>query len=263
VVIATAGLAALFALPAAGFALLAGALLPLIGGWEAARLAGIDHPAGRWAFGGLLGLAALLVFRTELEPTWLLVAGCALWLCNFGWLARASAGRSGTPGVIAAKIAVLAVILLTAWLALWQLQARSPWLVVLLVVVIAAADTGAYFSGRHFGGARLAPSISPGKTRAGAIGGLLAAAVLTPLAGAAIPITIFGGLQMAGLALVLALISIGGDLFISLLKRQRGLKDTSGALPGHGGILDRFDSLAAALPFYALAVMHQGGLATL
>ncbi|MEE4304200.1 MAG: phosphatidate cytidylyltransferase, partial [Wenzhouxiangella sp.] len=168
-------------------------------------------------------------------------------------------GRSGAPPIVAFKLVVLGGVLLAAWLGLSLLQSISPWLVFLLLVVIAAADTGAYFSGRHFGGAKLAPRISPGKTRAGALGGLLGAAVLTPLAGAIFPLNPFEPFTLAALAFGIAMISIGGDLYISLLKRQRGLKDTSALLPGHGGILDRFDSMSAAVPFFALAVLNAAG----
>lgn len=258
--IVSAGLIGLFALPPAGFAILAAAVLPLLGGWEAARLAGVDHPAGRWAFGIGLGLAAFAIYRAAPTPDALLVAGCGLWLFNLAWLGAPARGRGEGTTNIAFKLALLGSVLLVAWLALVLLQALSPWLVFLLLVIIAAADTGAYFSGRHFGGARLAPTISPGKTRAGAVGGLAAAMLLTPLAASLLPDIPFSPLVAALLAFVLALISIGGDLFISLLKRQRGLKDTSSMLPGHGGILDRFDSMSAVLPFYTLAVLYDSGL---
>lgn len=253
------GLLGVFLLPATGFAALAAAVLPLLGGWEAARLAGIDHQSARWVYGlGLTGLAATIHFLA-LEPAWLLSGACLLWLVNLAWLSRPGLGRAGRPLAIAVKLFVLGGVLLAAWLGLSLLQSLSPWLVFLLLVIIAAADTGAYFSGRHFGGAKLAPTISPGKTRAGALGGLLGAAVLAPLAGAVFPLTPFEPFALAALAFGIAMISIGGDLFVSLLKRQRGLKDTSSLLPGHGGILDRFDSMSAAVPFFALAVLHASG----
>lgn len=255
----TVGLLAVFLLPAPAFAALVGLVLPLLGGWEGARLAGIDHPAARWVYGaGLTALAAMIHFLA-LEPAWLLTSACLLWLVNLAWLSRPGLGRSGEPLVVAVKLIILGGVLLGAWLGLSLLQSLSPWLVFLLLVIIAAADTGAYFSGRHFGGAKLAPTISPGKTRAGAFGGLLGAALLAPLAGALFPLNPFEPFALAALAFGIAMISIGGDLFVSLLKRQRGLKDTSDLLPGHGGLLDRFDSMSAAVPFFALAVLHVTG----
>lgn len=253
------GLLGVFGLSAEGFAVLAGIVLPLLGGWEAARLAGIDQQFARWTYG--LGLAALaaLIHALALEPAWLLSSAGLLWLLNLAWLSRPGLGRSGKPPAIALKLVVLGSVLLAAWLGVSLLQSLSPWLVLLLLVIIAAADTAAYFSGRHFGGAKLAPTISPGKTRAGALGGLLGAAVLTPIAGMLFPVNPFEPFMLAALAFGIAMISIGGDLFVSLLKRQRGLKDTSALLPGHGGILDRFDSMVAAVPFFALAVLSAAG----
>lgn len=255
----TVGLLGVFALPAEGFAVFAGVVLPLLGGWEAARLAGIDHQTARWIYGvGLVALATM-IHILAMEPAWLLSSACLLWLVNLTWLSRPGLGRSGKPTAAAVKLFVLGATLLAAWLGLSLLQSLSPWLVLLLLVIIAAADICAYFSGRHFGGAKLAPTISPGKTRAGALGGLLGAAVLTPIAGILFPMNPFEPFALAALAFGIAMISIGGDLFISLLKRQRGLKDTSALLPGHGGILDRFDSMAAAVPFFALAVLSTTG----
>jgi phosphatidate cytidylyltransferase len=195
-----------------------------------------------------------------LAPAWLLSLAGLLWLLNLAWLSRPDLGDQENPLVLVGKLVDLGGILLAAWLGLSLLQSISPWLVFLLLVIIGAADTAAYFCGRYFGGAKLAPNISPGKTRAGALGGLLGAAVLTPLAGALFPLNPFEPFMLAALAFGIAMISIGGDLFVSLLKRQRGLKDTSALLPGHGGILDRFDSMCAAVPFFALAVLHLSGV---
>jgi len=258
-VIFTIGMLGVFLLPAVGFAVMAGVILPLLGGWEAARLAGIDHPAARWVYATGLALLAVMIHLLALAPGWILSAACLLWLFNLAWLSHPGLGRSGALVVVWLKLLILGSVLLAAWLGLSLLQSISPWLVFLLLVIIAAADTGAYFSGRHFGGTRLAPTISPGKTRSGALGGLLGAAILTPVAGAVFPLNPFEPFTLAALAFAIAMISIGGDLFISLLKRQRNLKDTSRLLPGHGGILDRFDSMAAAVPFFALAVLHVTG----
>ena len=259
-VMATVGLAAVFWMPAEGFAVLAGLVLPVLGGWEAARLAGIDQQLPRWLYGTGLGAVAVLIHYLALQPAWLLSAAGLLWLVNLAWLSRPGLGYSGKPLVVAFKLIVLGGVLLAAWLGLSLLQSLSPWLIFLLLIIITSADIGAYFSGRHFGGAKLAPTISPGKTRSGALGGLLGAAILTPIAGALIPLNPFTPFMLAALAFSIAMISIGGDLFISLLKRQRRLKDASGLLPGHGGLLDRFDSMAAAVPFFALAVLHADGI---
>lgn len=260
IIIATLGLLAVFMMNATAFSALAGALLLAAGGWEAARLAGLQ---ARWSQliypTALIGMGVLIhIIQPQLPITLWLLPGCAVWALFLPWLAVPGWGRAdiGTHRTI--KLIGLGVLLLSAWLALSWLQARDPWLVLLLLIIIAGADVGAYFTGRRIGGPKLAPSISPGKTRSGAIGGLVCAMVLTAIAAWLIPTSPFSPLLAGALALGLALLSIGGDLFISLLKRQRGIKDSSKLLPGHGGVLDRFDSLGAALPFFAIAVALWG-----
>lgn len=255
-VVGIIGLGGIYLLQPPGFAVMVGLILTVLGGWEAARLAGFDGGVGQWAYPIGLSTAAYLLYPHVADMVWLMILACGLWLINLVWLTQPEAGGRNSSAMRTIKAVILGIALLAAWQSACLLQARSPWLVFLLLIIIAAADTGAYFSGKHFGGTKLAPRISPGKTRAGAIGGLLGAAILAPLAGSLIPESPFGFFTLASVAFGLALISIGGDLFISLLKRQRGLKDTSAILPGHGGILDRFDSMAAALPFYALAALY-------
>jgi phosphatidate cytidylyltransferase len=126
--------------------------------------------------------------------------------------------------------------------------------VLFLLVLIWIADSGAYFAGRRWGRRKLAPLVSPGKTREGAYGalagGLLWGGVLAALYGVSVPQQ--GGLVLLCLLTVVA--SIVGDLYESLSKRERGVKDSGSLLPGHGGILDRIDSLTAAAPVFALGL---------
>jgi len=255
-IITLIGVSALFGLPPLGFALFAVVVLLVLGGWEASRLAGFDAIFMRIVLtAGLAAMGAvILVIDPEDHITMWLLPVCGLWLVLFAWLRWPGAGAYRNGLIRAVKWTVLAVVLLGAWLAATWLQASSPWYVLLLLVIIAAADVGAFFCGRHFGGAKLAPRISPGKTRSGAFGGLISAGLLTALAAALIPASPFSPALAGLLALALALTSIGGDLFISLLKRQADIKDSSNLLPGHGGILDRIDSLGSGLPFFALAV---------
>lgn len=259
-VMVAVGLSALFALPAGGFSLFAIVVLVAPGSWEAARMAGLDAKTAQAAFTVLVTGVTLAAWAhfDRLPIAGVLMVACAAWLLAFCWLSRPALGRQAGRLVRAGKLALLGVVLFSTWFALSWLQAASPWYVFMLLMLIAAADTFAFFTGRHFGGARLAPRISPGKTRSGAIGGLAGAAALTALAAVILPETPFSAAFAAGLGLIVGMISIGGDLFISLLKRQVDLKDTSRLLPGHGGILDRFDSLAAAVPFFSLAVLFHG-----
>ncbi len=150
------------------------------------------------------------------------------------------------------------VICVGGWLAvnLIRQQPEGRWSVLWLVVVIAAADTGAYFAGRRFGSTKLLPNVSPGKTWEGVWGGL----VLGVLTGQ-IVVTTSGFLNLFGLFgwLILTVFvvaaSVVGDLFESVVKRVSDAKDSGSILPGHGGVLDRIDSLLAAAPVYALVTM--------
>ena len=133
------------------------------------------------------------------------------------------------------------------------------YLILFLLFIIWAGDIGAYFSGKQFGRHKLAPNISPGKTREGLLGGLLLSilaawvlAILSDTLDNTIPALIV-------VTLFTALASAGGDLFISLHKRTVGMKDSGKLFPGHGGVLDRFDSLLAGSPFFALGVLILGG----
>ena len=148
------------------------------------------------------------------------------------------------------------IVLVPTALAMMQLRTMGPWVLLGTMAVVWVADIAAYFSGRAFGRHKLAPSISPGKTWEGAIGAVVAVllfgfGVLT-WQGASNP----GGAMVVAAGLVLwTAISIIGDLFESLLKRQAGLKDSGTILPGHGGILDRIDSLTSTLPLVALGAV--------
>jgi phosphatidate cytidylyltransferase len=150
------------------------------------------------------------------------------------------------------------VVCIGGWLAvnLIRQQPNGRWLVLWLIVVIAAADTGAYFAGRRFGNTKLLPSVSPGKTWEGVWGGL----VLGILTGQVV-VTMSGLLDLLGsfgwliLTVFVVAVSIVGDLFESVVKRISETKDSGSVLPGHGGILDRIDALLAAAPFFALLTM--------
>ncbi|HQT25468.1 MAG TPA: phosphatidate cytidylyltransferase [Burkholderiales bacterium] len=149
------------------------------------------------------------------------------------------------------------VVLMPTWLALIDLRLHGPWLLLGIMAVVWIADTAAYFSGRLFGEHKLAPTISPGKTWEGVAGASAAVAVY------AWALIFFGNTDSLAIgpfwlipcSLLLMGFSILGDLFESQLKRNAGLKDSGNILPGHGGILDRIDSMTAALPLAALGLM--------
>ena len=147
------------------------------------------------------------------------------------------------------------LLLLSVCCIFWLRQAHGPALVIFAIALVAAADTGAYFSGRKFGKRKLAEQISGGKTFEGAAGGMLLALILAVIACGYLA---GGGLSAWAIfimSVLAALVSIAGDLFISRAKRTRDIKDSGTLLPGHGGVLDRFDGLLAAIPFIAFAAL--------
>lgn len=246
-------LAAIYLLPLTGFALVFLAVVA-IAAHEWAALAGWSAQGARIGYVvALAPLAALVWWVPQLrEP--LLAAAAAFWLLAMGVvLTYPRSGRWLTRPVLAASgwLALLA-----AWTALLVVRDRpagAHWLVWLFLLVW-TADIGAYFAGRRFGRRKLAPEVSPGKTWEGLAGGAALALAVTALllAGA-------GAWQPAWLPVIglLVVVSVFGDLFESVLKRHRGVKDSGVLLPGHGGALDRVDSLLAALPFFALALLWQ------
>lgn len=252
-ILVAALLPSLFFLPQRYWALLMAAVAG-IAAWEWAGL--LRWPSlRRIAYGAALALIAAgvtlanpaLVEATAPQaalPTywvaglfWLLVV--PLWL-RFKW--------SALPGGALAGV----VVILPAWLAMVQLRSLGPGVLLGILAAIWLADVAAYFSGKAFGKRKLAPSISPGKTWEGAVGAGIAVVVygfvMRFLFGAG------GGsaLLWLGALVLLTAVSILGDLLESLVKRQAGMKDSSAILPGHGGVLDRIDSMTSTLPLVAL-----------
>ncbi len=254
-IVAPAVIAAIFLLPltafAAVFLVLAG-----LGVWEWANLAGIRSLVAKVAY--VLGYALLAYAVLNAPLMWSAVfKGVAVFwaLAAIVVLTFPASGQ-----VLVAPVLVPAgyVAFIGAWLALVALLvAGGPWLILWVLIVVWAADIGAYFAGRRFGRRKLAPLVSPGKTWEGATGGMLVSVLLGSLLGATVPAlhALAPELwQWSVGSFVIAVVSIFGDLFESALKRARGVKDSGGLFPGHGGMLDRVDALIAALPCVALAV---------
>lgn len=147
------------------------------------------------------------------------------------------------------------VVLIPTCLAMLDLYAMSPWVLLLLMSLVWVADIGAYFSGRRFGKHKLAPSISPGKTWEGVAGGMLGASLYVVALWYVIPFAGLSTLLLLGCCWVV--LAVIGDLFESAVKRQAGVKDSGELLPGHGGLLDRIDALTSTLPLAALAILLQ------
>ena len=207
---------------------------------------------------GLLAVGAGAMYFWQVGHAgadWLLVIAVGWWLLVAAWLIW---GPLQAPALLCGLAGLCAF--LPGWYAVMRLfdHPDGPWLFVWLVAIVAAADIGAYFVGKAYGKTKLAPQISPGKTREGLLGGVLASTVVAivgaVLTGSSVALFLFAGLG-------LALISVVGDLTVSMFKRTAGLKDSGRILPGHGGVMDRIDSLIAALPLLVLSLAIAGILA--
>lgn len=237
-------------------AILALAVLILTGAWEWSQLAGISGAFARAAYVAACAVAmAILWFATtssaDFERAMLLTM--LGWIPLFGWIVLAPGFKAGGLAAIAGLWA-----LAPTWVALSRLYVQDGIgreLVVLVLLLAWAADIGAYFAGRQFGRLRLAPVVSPNKTWEGVIGGLIAGFIVALVARAwfDLPAGAFLPLCVAGV-----LVSVIGDLLESMFKRQQGLKDSGSLLPGHGGMLDRIDSLTSSVPLLALGFVWLG-----
>lgn len=241
-------------------------LMIAAGAWEWGRLNSIG-------FSGSLGLAALCVLACGLSwyagflekplPMLWAVAGTA-WVLAGAWLLRSGvAGWSRIPKGL--RLTGGLVALWAAWLAISQARVMGIEFLLSVLLLVWVADIFAYFSGRAFGGkfskGKLAPSISPGKSWEGVWGGMAGVVVLSIVWVLVGGDTLYSQLaQRHGMALMLlavifmAAMSVVGDLVESLIKRSAGVKDSSGLLPGHGGVLDRVDALLPALPLAMMLV---------
>ncbi len=250
-------LPALFFLPSAlwRYAVL---LVLAVASWEWARLARFSGKY-MWAFVILTAIAGGILQAV------------------FPGAARASYGIAFVFWVLVVPIMFLTALRPSGWLAAiagWcvllpfasavvDLREMGPWLLVSVMALVWVADIAAYFFGRAFGAHKLAPAISPGKTWEGVAGAVLATTVYA-LANVYLGNPLFGqepvwrGVLIA--ATLLTAVSVIGDLFESAMKRSAGLKDSSNLLPGHGGVLDRIDSLTSTLPLAALLLIWGGKL---
>ncbi len=192
-----------------------------------------SHTGAERVIPHLLVYAVAALLWLIIVPTWM-IAG---WRCDNKWLMCLTGWA----------------VLLPTGLAMVDLHAKDPWVLLLLMGLVWVADIGAYFSGRRYGKNKLAPSISPGKTWEGVAGGMLGASVYVLIVWyftsiALLPAMLLAGWWWVGLAVI-------GDLFESLIKRQAGVKDSGALLPGHGGLLDRIDALTSTLPLAAMVIL--------
>ena len=231
-------------------------LVVLAGAWEWSAFLRPPGAGARVAYLLLIAVLLPLAWWVSEGPVGRVVlpaAAVAWWVVALAWVAFAPGRTARWSAALAGALA-----LVPAWLALVRLRLDLPrgaqWLLFVLALVW-AADLGAYFAGRSFGRRRLAPQVSPGKTWEGVLGGALFSAVLAAFGGGwfGVPRLVFVPLCLLAVAF-----SVVGDLTESLLKRFAGLKDSGTLFPGHGGVMDRIDSITGAAPVIFFGLLALG-----
>lgn len=236
-------------------------LIVLRSAWEWSGLLGLSKSTGRIAYCSLVlivvALASLLLAHQSLLWIVLLLV-FAYWCYVLFWLWRYATNPQVQDSSLAWGLAGL-VTLVAPWLTLLDLHRIAtfgPGYVFFLMLLIWMADSGAYFAGRRWGHHKLALQISPGKTWEGAYGAMAVALVLSLAGAMALGLDRSRWFAFVVVCLITVAFSIVGDLFESMLKRQHGVKDSASVLPGHGGFLDRVDSLTAAAPIFFLGLLE-------
>lgn len=243
---------------------LALALVMLLACWEWSDLAALENRLARGAYcvvaacaiAGLLVLTQPFDNLPNLNAVRMVLIVAALWWGVALALVKTFPRSAPFWNATAVRLLMGLLVLLPAWLGLAYLRAQpnGEWKIVFLLGLVAAADIGAYFSGSAFGKRKLAPTVSPGKSWEGFWGGLALSMVLALVVWR----WYWDSLPLLAWLLVVAftvLASVLGDLLESMIKRQRGVKDSGNLLPGHGGVLDRLDSISAAAPIFALGLL--------
>lgn len=221
-------------------------LLVLVGTWEWAQLIPITRLVSKLLF--ILILVFLIVVNIYLFDVWL-IAGLILWAGILAAVITFPVSQPfwGNRIVVAGFCLLLLPLFVTSCLAVYD-HVQGKALIVYLLCLVWATDIGAYLAGKCWGRHKLIPRVSPGKTIEGAMGGLLLSMLIATIAGYYFKPAVIT--NWYALAIATTLMAMLGDLFISMLKRRSKLKDTGRIFPGHGGILDRLDSLIAATPLF-------------
>lgn len=255
IIMAVAAFLAVRYLSSVQFAIVSLVVIVGLGSWEWAGLTGYKEGISRL----LAPLPAIVFAQFLLIAQWpllpILILSVAVWLAILFALASYHEARLVYKDYPIILRAAGVLVLVPAWYALSHLHHVGYGYVFYVIGLVAAADTGAYFVGKRFGKNKLAPDLSPGKTREGFFGGLAAVFVLALVC---VPLTGLPHIDKVSfvlLSLVVGILSVAGDLFESLLKREAGAKDSGHILPGHGGVLDRIDSLVAAVPVFTLGLL--------
>lgn len=251
-VLISGAITAIFYLPLPLFIYLVG-MITLWGAFEFSSLIGLQK--NYWRYTYVVLVAILLALTTLYAPVYtVLSAGIAWWVISVLLMISFPASQFlwGNHKLIKSLIGIF--MLIPAWLAISIIRSHpngNAWIMALLLYIW-GTDIGAYFYGSWFGKKKLLPKISPNKTWKGFLGGLLVTMLIIVILCSASPLSLNAWPKMLCLGLSASLFSTLGDLIESMLKRNAGVKDTGNFLPGHGGLLDRIDSLLSAAPIFAV-----------
>ena len=226
----------------------------LISGYEWARLAGVKNFSLRIVFACMMTFTVWGVQQYVPDSVRWMIYVAVLWWVIITIYLKFAKPKAESSDLKVDKLFIAFIVLPAAAFAMHQIHAMAQgadWLFYALSLVW-VADIGAYFSGKKFGKNKLAPHISPGKTKEGLVGAVIATSIYTLLASYYFELATETAALLVLLSIILTIISVTGDLYISFLKREAGLKDSGNILPGHGGILDRIDSVLAAMPVFLI-----------
>lgn len=241
-----------------------------IGAWEWANLAGFTKQVERFSFSACV--MALLYASSFIDVKYVLGMSMLGWFLAL-YLITQYPNKTELWSARFKRLLIGVFVLVPAWnglvyirgaeLAVFQYDGQSVsslWLILYIMFIVWGADVGAYFAGKTWGNKKLAPKVSPGKSWAGVYGGLATITLFALGASELLQMSLSNTLTLVAFTLITGAVSVAGDLFESMLKRHRGIKDSSQLLPGHGGILDRVDSLTAAAPVFTFLLIIAGWL---
>ncbi|MFT6113659.1 MAG: phosphatidate cytidylyltransferase [Oleispira sp.] len=257
----------IFFLPIEQFAYFIGFIVT-VAAWEWANLSGYSSPFVRIAYAGVVAVAtfATAYFMAQhAELASLILAVGAFWWLVACWLVIQYPNKVTLWQAKPVRAVLGLFVLIPMWVGFMALksQEHSSLIIVYVMLLIWGADTGAYFAGKTWGNKKLAPNVSPGKSWAGFWGGLATTGLIAIVFSLCVnqwlrPMTQSDFSLLAVMTFITAIISVMGDLLESMMKRHRGIKDSSQLLPGHGGVLDRIDSMASAVPVFAFFMLLFG-----
>lgn len=230
-----------------------------IAAYEWAKLSGASKPLFRALFAIVITASTWAIEQYATGYILWPIYVSAMWWLSITYYLKVSRPKAENSTLKLDKLFVAFIVLPAAALAMQEIHSfylgvdkQGPYWLFYALSLVWVADIGAYFSGKKFGKNKLAPHISPGKTKEGLFGAVIATSLYTILASYYFDLNTDRAALLMLLSVIITFVSVSGDLYISFLKREAGLKDSGNILPGHGGMLDRIDSVLAAMPVFLL-----------